>query len=148
MDQIIQAFGIDTRLIIIQIVNFSLLMTALGYFLYKPILNLLREREEKIAQGLKDAEDAAKAKTEAGTEKQAIVAQAHSEAEAIGARARESAVKQAEGIVGAGQEKVTALLLEAEARREFIKEQARKESEKEIAGLAVLAAEKIMRERA
>ena len=148
MDQIIQAFGIDTRLIIIQIVNFSLLMTALGYFLYKPILNLLREREEKIAQGLKDAEDASKAKTEASTEKQAIVAQAHSEAEAIGARARESAVKQAEGIVGAGQEKVTALLLEAEARREFIKEQARKESEKEIAGLAVLAAEKIMRERA
>lgn len=148
MEDIIHAFGIDARLIIIQIVNFGLLMVALGYFLYKPVLNLLRVREEKIAQGLKDAEDAAQAKTEAGTEKQAIVAAAHGEAEAINARAREAALKQADGIVGEAHDKAAAVVAEAEAKREFIKEQARKESEREIAELAVLAAEKLMRERA
>jgi F-type H+-transporting ATPase subunit b len=148
MDQIIHAFGIDARLIIIQIVNFGILMVVLGYFLYKPILKLLREREEKIAQGLLDAEAAAQAKTEAGSEKQAIVAAAHGEAEAISARAREAATKQAEGIVSEAGVKAAAVVAEAEAKREFIKEQARKESEREIAELAVLATEKLMRERA
>ena len=148
MEDIIHAFGIDARLIIIQIVNFGLLMAALGYFLYKPVLNLLREREEKIAQGLLDAEAAAQAKTEAGSEKQAIVAAAHSEAEAVNQRAKEAAVKQAEVIVGEAQNKAAAVVAEAEAKREFIKEQARKESEREIAELAVLATEKLMRERA
>jgi F0F1-type ATP synthase membrane subunit b/b' len=57
MEEIIHAFGIDQRLIIIQIVNFAILAGALGYFLYTPVLRLLREREEKIAQGLKDAEE-------------------------------------------------------------------------------------------
>jgi F0F1-type ATP synthase membrane subunit b/b' len=50
MEAIVEAFGIDAHLIIVQIVNFAILMAALGYFLYTPILNLLRDREEKIAQ--------------------------------------------------------------------------------------------------
>ena len=36
-------------------------MAALTYLLYKPVLKLLKEREEKIAKGVKDAEEAEKA---------------------------------------------------------------------------------------
>jgi F-type H+-transporting ATPase subunit b len=148
MEDIIHAFGIDARLIIIQIVNFGLLMAALGYFLYKPVLNLLRLREEKISQGLKDAEAAAQAKVEADSERQAILVLAHGDAESISARAKESAAKQADGILGEAHTKAAAVLVEAQAQRELIKEQARKESEREIAEVAVLLAEKTMRSRA
>ncbi|HMA79010.1 MAG TPA: hypothetical protein VKP88_07860, partial [Candidatus Paceibacterota bacterium] len=65
MEQLIQAFGIDTRLIVVQIINFGLLLALLSYFLYRPILNLLEEREAKITQGIKDAEAAAAAKADA-----------------------------------------------------------------------------------
>ncbi len=148
MDQIIHAFGIDVRLIIIQIINFTVLMVALGYFLYKPVLKMLADREAKIAQGLKDAEDAAKAKDEAGVEKQGILAAAHADAAEVANRAKKAAEVKASEIVGEAEAKAASVLAEAEAKRELIKEQARKESEKEIAQVAILAAEKVLRERA
>ncbi len=148
MDEIINAFGIDGRLIIIQVVNFGILMVALGYFLYKPILRILKEREDKITQGLKDAEDAAKAKEEAGVEKQTILTGAHMEAGEVAKRAKVAADSQASEIVAGAQEKAAAVLSDAEVKREQIKAQALKESEKEIASLAVLAAEKVLREQA
>ena len=148
MDQIIHAFGIDARLIIIQIINFTVLMVALGYFLYKPVLKLLSDREDKIAQGLKDAEDAAKAKAEAGVEKQAILAAAHTDAAAVAERAKKAADSKASEIVIGAEDKAAAVVADAETKREQIKEQARKESEKEIAEVAILAAEKILKERA
>jgi F-type H+-transporting ATPase subunit b len=148
MDQIIHAFGIDARLIIIQLVNFGLLMVVLGYFLYKPVLKLLADREAKIAQGLRDAEDAAKAKDEAGVEKQAILAAAHADATEVANRAKKVAEEKASEIVGNAEDKAAAVVADAEAKRELIKEQARKESEKELASVAILAAEKILKERA
>ena len=60
MEQLIHAFGIDARLILLQVINFGLLMAVLSYLLYKPVLKVLAERQEKIAQGVKDAEEAGK----------------------------------------------------------------------------------------
>lgn len=148
MDEIINAFGIDARLILIQVVNFGILMVALGYFLYKPILRILKEREEKITQGLKDAEDAAKAKEEAGVEKQTILTTAHMEAGEVAKRAKAAADAEAAAIVLGAQDKAAQVLSDAEVKREQIKAAALKESEKEIASLAVLAAEKVLREQA
>ncbi len=148
MEQIIEAFGIDQRLIIIQIINFAILMAALGYFLYKPVLKLLADREAKIAQGLKDAEAAATAKAEADAEKQTIVAAAHEEATAVGNRAKVAADRKAEEIVAAAQAKASELVKSAEARGEAAMAQALKESEKEVAKLAILATEKMLREAA
>lgn len=145
MEAIINAFGIDARLIIVQMINFGILMVALGYFLYKPILGILKEREEKITQGLKDAESAAIAKAEAGTEKQHILTQAHSEAEEIGLRAKTAAETKANDILTSAQEKAASVLADAELKREQIKNLARKDSEAEIAKLAILATEKVLR---
>lgn len=148
MDEIVKAFGIDIRLIIIQLVNFGILMAVLGYFLYKPIMKMLQEREDKITQGLKDAEAAATAKAEAGTEKQTILTKAHLEAEEVGKRAKEAASGEATDIVSAANTKAAQVVADAEAKREQIKNLARQESEKEIAQVAILAAEKLLREKA
>ncbi len=148
MDEIINAFGIDTRLIIIQIINFAILMAALGYFLYTPVLKLLREREEKIAEGLRDAELAKAAKAEAESEKQGVLAAAHRDAAAVSARATDTAARQASEIVESAQAKAAQLIKDAEVKGEQARKAAILESEKEVAKLAVLAAEKILRERA
>ncbi len=147
MDEIINAFGIDARLIIIQIVNFTILMAALGYFLYRPILKLLKEREEKIAQGIKDAELAAEAKAQADSEKQVVLSAAHGEASAIASRAKVAAEGKSADILAAAQEKAAQVVKDAEAKSEQLKKQALADSEKEVAQLAILAAEKLLREK-
>ncbi|MFN3692619.1 MAG: ATP synthase F0 subunit B [Candidatus Paceibacteria bacterium] len=148
MEEIIKAFGIDGRLIVIQIVNFAILMSILGYFLYTPILNLLKEREEKIAKGIKDAEAAAKAKAEADLEKQAVLTAAHDEARDINARAKVAADEKALGIVGDAEEKANAIVKSAELRAAEAADQIKKDAEGEIAKIAVLAVEKLLREQA
>ena len=147
MEQLIDAFGIDVRLIIIQIFNFGLLMAILTYFLYKPVLKMLNDREAKIALGIKDAEAAAHAKSEATAEKTAILAATNKEAEAMTARAKEHAVVKAEQIVTEAQRKAEQVVKDASLRGEELKAAAIRASEAEIAKIAVLAAEKVLMER-
>ncbi len=145
MEEIIQAFGIDGRLIIIQIVNFAILMGALGYFLYTPILNMLAVREEKIAQGMKDAESAASARAAAEEEKKIVLTSAHQSAEEVAKRAKLAADATTATLLFEAQTKATATLKDAEVKAEQLRAKITKEAEAEIAKIAVLAAEKILR---
>lgn len=147
MEQLIHAFGIDARLILLQVINFGLLMAVLSYLLYKPVLKVLAERQEKIAQGVKDAEEAAKAKADATEEKKGIIAQANKEAEAMATRAKEHAVAKGDELVAQAQAKAEQIAKDATLRSEEMKATALKESEAEIAKLAILAAEKVLKER-
>lgn len=146
MEQLIYAFGLDAKLIVIQIFNFVVLLGLLSYFLYTPILKVLADRKEKIAQGLKDAEDAANALASAETEKKGIVSSAHKEAEEVAARAKQHAEEKGASILTEAEEKAAVIVRNAEEKGEGIKTQAHKDSEAEIAKLAVLAAEKILKE--
>jgi len=148
MEQIIEAFGIDGRLIIIQIVNFTILMVALGYFLYTPILNVLRNREEKITQGIRDAEAAAVALATADVEKQSVLTKAHADAGEVSTRAKLAAESTAAQIVTAAEEKADGVMRDAAKQAELLRAQVAKEAESEIAKTAILAAEKVLRNKA
>ncbi len=147
MEQIIEAFGIDVRLIIIQIVNFGILMGALGYFLYTPILNALKAREEKITAGIKDAEAAAQARANAEVEKKEVLTAAHASAGEVAARAKEAAEATTASLLAEAQQKAKALEADAVLKAEQLKAKIQKETEDEIAKTALLATEKILRER-
>lgn len=147
MEQLIHAFGIDAKLIVVQIINFVILVVALSYFLYKPVLKVLADREEKIKQGIHDAEAAAKAKADADKEKQSILSAAHAEAESVATKAKSFADEKSEEIVAQARTKAESVVKDAEAKGEEIKAQAHKESEAEIAKLAILAAEKVLKEK-
>ncbi len=147
MEEILHAFGIDGRLIVIQIFNFAILAAALWYFLYTPVLKLLGEREAKIKKGIEDAEKAELARNEADAEKKHILSLAHKEAEEIATRATTHADAKAQEIVSEAHAKSATVLENASARAEELKLQAKKESEAEIAKVAILAAEKILQEK-
>jgi len=148
MEQLIEAFGIDVRLIFIQVFNFGILLAVLTYYLYKPVLRMLDERQKKIAQGLEDAKKAEAALAVAEEEKKHIIASANTEAEAMAQRATEHAAQKAEHIVSDAHKKAEQVIKDAAGRSSEMKAQALKESEAEIAKLAVLAAEKVLKERA
>ena len=56
MSEIFANLGIEGGLLLSQIINFLLLMLLLRMFLYRPVLNMLERRKERIAQSMKDAE--------------------------------------------------------------------------------------------
>lgn len=148
MEKIIEAFGLDVRLIIIQLVNFGILMAALSYFLYKPVMRMLDERATKIARGVADAEAAAAARTSAEADKQLVLTSAHGEAAAVVDRARKHAEETEEKLVRDAQAKAAGIVSDAEVRATEAARRLEKESEAEIAKIAVLATEKLLRERA
>ena len=147
MEEIVHAFGLDARLIIIQMINFGLLLSALWYFLYTPVMRILEEREKKIAQGVEDADKAAVALREADVEKGIVLKDARTEAEAILHRARAHAVTKGNEIVVDAEEKALRVLEDSRVRAEEERIQAKKASEAEVAESAILAAEQILLKR-
>ena len=147
MEQLLHAFGIDVKLIAVQIINFVVLAGALSYFLYKPVLKLLHDREETVKKGIADAEEAAQAKAHALEEKQAVLAAAQSEAQAVAQRAVAFAQEKESVIISQAEIKASDVIKDAEAKSVLLKEQALKESEAEIAKLAILAAQKILQKQ-
>lgn len=147
MEKILEVFGIDWRLLIAQGVNFAVLLAGLSYFLYKPVLKILKEREKKIAEGVKAAEIAEKAARDNQAERNSIVAVAHHEAETIVTRAEEEGKRERSEILKSAQGRADNVVKDARAQAEELKRQAAKESEKEVARVAILAAEKILKEQ-
>jgi F-type H+-transporting ATPase subunit b len=147
MEEIVHAFGIDWRLIVIQMFNFALLLGALWYFLYTPILKLLEAREAKLKQGVIDAENAALSLKEADTAKGAILKEARGEAESIVATAKTHAEEKGAHIVSDAEAKALRMLEDAKARGEEERKEAKRASEAEIAQAAILAAEAILKKQ-
>lgn len=147
MSELFAAFGINGKLIIAQMVNFGALLFLLWYFLYGPILKMLDERREKIAKGVKDAEEAAARLASSHEEGKEIVGKAVKESEGLISEARTRADEKGVEIVKAAQSRADAVLAEAMARADEARRQALAASEKEIAKTAMLAAERILREK-
>ena len=147
MNQLFTAFGIDWRLLIIQGVNFAVLLSALTYFLYRPITKMIDDRRAKIAEGVRMAEAADQRLAEAKIEGEGLVGAAAREAEGLVASARSRADEKGSEILSAAQVRADAVMKDAAARAEEAKRMALQESEREIARVAMLAAERILRQQ-
>lgn len=147
MEQMIEAFGIDTRLIFVQILNFGLLVLVLTYLLYKPILNILNERQAKILKGINDAKEAEMIRRQVEEERNRIIGEANKEAGIIVLRAKDHAKEKAERIINEAGIQAEKMLSEALIHGDELKAKALREAEAEISKLAILMAEKILKER-
>jgi F-type H+-transporting ATPase subunit b len=148
MDQLFGAFGINGKLLIAQLINFGVLFVGLSYLLYKPVMKTLDTRREKVAQGVLDADAAAMKLATAAEEAGAMVKTASTEAEGIVSSARDAATAEKARIVKEAETRAAAIAADAEARSKEAAAKTLRDSEKEIARLAVLAAEKVLREKA
>ena len=145
MSELFAAFGVNWKLLLVQAVNFGALLFILRYFLYDRILKILDERRERIAEGVKKAEEADARLASAHAEGSEIVGKAAREAEVLVADARARAEEKGAELVKGAQTRADSLLADAAARAAEAERQAILKSEKEIARAAMLAAEKILR---
>jgi F-type H+-transporting ATPase subunit b len=133
------------RSLIIQAINFLLLLFILAKLLYKPLLSKMEERTQAIRKSLDEAQ-AARAEAQREREEHAAKLQAaHAEAQAIRATAlKEAAEEQHRLVEGARAE--AARLVES-ARNELAQDvrRARQELRQEVSDLAITVAERLIR---
>ncbi|MBI3633374.1 MAG: hypothetical protein HY226_03730 [Candidatus Vogelbacteria bacterium] len=113
MDSLFTHLGINWQLLLAQGVNFFVLVIALNFFLYKPLLKLLNDRKRRIEEGLRNADAMDKRLTEIDELKRAEILKGEKEALSI----IEAANK-------AGQANRVEILKTAEADAESVKKKA------------------------
>lgn len=143
MESILHTFGIDWRLLLVNAVNFALLMAGLTYFLYKPILRMLEERRTHMAQGVAAAEEAKARLAQIEAERGERMREAAKEADELLAAGRAAGAAREREIVEAGERRAEAVVAEAAAAAKELKERALRESKEEVAKLIVLGMQKV-----
>ncbi len=139
--------GIQWSLLIAQTVNFVILFGVLSYFAYRPMLKFLDERSAKIEQGLRDAELAKKRLEEVAQEESAILGNAHKEAKDLLIKADTVAKERSAGILLDAQKSADRFLEDAKKQSAEMTKQMVSDAQKELAGVVVIAVEKIIREK-
>jgi F-type H+-transporting ATPase subunit b len=141
---VLNTLGINARDFIWHTINFIVLIVLLTRFLYRPIVGMLEERTRRIQESLEAAERARADVAQADREREELLASARREiqemmttaqqvAERIQSEARTTAQQEAQRIVETARQ-------EAEAERA----QAMAELRREVASLAVAAAERVI----
>lgn len=145
MEKLISEFSIG--LFFWQTVLFVGLIFLLRKFAWKPILNAVNEREEKIQGALKAAEEAEKKMQALNNESEALLKQAREERDQIlkeAREARETMISEAKGKASAEADKII-----AQARESINNEKmaAITELKNQVAVLSIEIAEKILKEQ-
>jgi F-type H+-transporting ATPase subunit b len=83
--------GIEWRILVTQLISFSIVFFVLWRFAYKPIFTMLQLRREKIAQGLANAEKSKERLAQVEADRQAVLAKAGDTANKMIEEAREAA---------------------------------------------------------
>ena len=139
------AFGVDVFKLAFQIFNFLLILYLLNRFLFKRVLGLLDERQERIAKGLEDAEAAARDRELARAEREAALDAARKEAEVMIARATKIAEDSRTEIVAAARDEAEKVMGRATEEITAEKERAIAELRSQVADLALEAAGRLVR---
>lgn len=141
-----EKLGINLGFLIVQIINFAIIMVVLVAWVYKPLQRALKNRREKIERGLEDARVAAEARENAEKDATAILAEAQSNAAKVIREAREKAEAAGKEVRAGVDEEIAqtrkAALVENDAERE----RALSEIRTHVASLAIAAAQKLVGE--
>lgn len=111
---LISKLGIDWRLFLAQVINFIILLLVLNHFLYQPILNLLRSREEKIKKSLDDSKKIEEELLKIAKEREESLKKARIEAKEIIQTATVSASAQKEEILSVAKMEAENILAKAQ----------------------------------
>jgi F-type H+-transporting ATPase subunit b len=141
-----EQLGISPGLLIVQIIAFIILLLTLNAWVYKPMLNMMETRKQKIAQGLEDARVAAEARADAQKDADKIRAEAQVEASRIVAESTERATAAANDVKAAAEADITMAREAAVAEAELERNRILGDLRSQVAALAIAAANKLVGE--
>lgn len=145
--EIFAKLGVDWKLLLAQVVNFAILFWILRRFAYRPMLEFLEKRSERIEKGLKDAEAAKHKLSEMEEKEKEVLAAARHEARAILSAAEEGAKKRDAERLAETEAEAKRFLEDARIKIGEEKQKILSEAKREIAEVVSLSVEKILKEK-
>jgi F-type H+-transporting ATPase subunit b len=140
------ALGVNGPFLLSQIVNFLILFLALRFLLWKPMLKMLNERKQRIAQGLEDAEQAYRDRERAQAEYEERIKQARQGREEILAKAAEEGEKAKAETLAQARAQAEQIVAEGKETVEQERQQMLAALRSQVAALSIAAANKLIGE--
>jgi F-type H+-transporting ATPase subunit b len=134
----------DPGLFIWTIVTFLVLLALLAKFAWRPLLEALESRQERIRKSLEDADRARQELERLQQESTKIMQQARIEAESIVTQTRGDAERLREELKQKAKEEADNILRNAQQQIQLQTRQAIQEIRHEVADIAVLLASKVL----
>ena len=139
-----EALGINLGLLIVQLIAFAIVFLTLKAWVYKPMLDMMESRKQKIAQGLEDARVAAEARANAEKEAAKVLAEAQAEASKVVREATERAASAGKDVKAAAEAEAVKAREAAMAEAELERNRILGDLRGQVAALAIAAANKLV----
>ncbi len=140
-----EALGINLPGLLTHLISFVILVALLSYLLYKPLIRVLDQRSDRIRESLEASQRAQEEAAQSREEMQEQLESARAEGQQMIAQAREVADRFREEELARAREEIAAERTRAEANIQRERDAAIEELRREFAGLAVVAAERVIR---
>ncbi len=131
--------------LLVQMVNFVILLLILQRLLYRPLLGKMEERTHAIQRSLEEAQAARAEAARQQEENAGRLRQAHAEAASIRDQALKEAGEEQKRLVEAARAEAQRLVDSAKAQLDADVRRAREDLRREVADLATGVAEKLVR---
>ena len=139
-----EQLGFNLPLLVAQIVNFFVVLVALRLFLYRPVLNMLDRRAQRVREGLEAAEQSKERASQSEQEVAQQLDAARGQGQSLIAQAQETANRVQEEARDQARREGETLLERARGEIQLERDQAIAELRREFADLTVNAAEKVI----
>lgn len=130
--------------ILFQIINFSVVVGAVSFLLYKPVLKIFDERAKRIAEGEKAAARAQKAYSEIEQKQKSVEAELKKERNKVIKAAQAEGQERKEAIIADAKAKAKEEVAQMKAQWEDEKAMLFKKAEKDMATAVITVAEKVI----
>jgi F-type H+-transporting ATPase subunit b len=140
----VDELGINVPVLVAQLFNFFLLLVVLRIFLYRPILDMLDRRSQRIKEGLEAADQSKEQAARAEQDVAQQIAEARQQGQALIAQAQESAARMQDDARNQARREGEALLERARGEIQLERDQAIAELRRQFADITVSAAEKVI----
>jgi F-type H+-transporting ATPase subunit b len=141
---IAEKFGLELKYIIMQVISFLIVLGVLYKFGIKPVTATMEERNRKIAEGIKHAEEMQAKLAAAQEESASLVRKANTEASRIVDDARKLAKEHLDRQTQEAAAKANDLLTKAQQAIELEHKKMLADARTEVARLVVLTTERVL----
>jgi len=142
--ELLESFGINFKLLLSQVVNFFILLLILYKLVYKPLINLLDQRQKTIKESLEKADQIKQKEADLETREKEIVVKAKEEAYKIIQTAKEEGDKIRAEAHNKAKEESKILIDKTQETLKKEKEMMLDELKGDVADLAVLVSKQVI----
>ncbi|MSQ41553.1 MAG: ATP synthase F0 subunit B [Dehalococcoidia bacterium] len=140
----IASLGFSLPGLVSQLVNFTILMVVLRLFLYRPLMRMLDQRKQRIAEGLDRAEAAAHQASQSESEARRVMEEARAQGREAVQRAQQAAERLREELEQRARADAELIVTRAREEVQAERDRAIQQLHQAFADLTITAAERVI----